>query len=152
MSEDLIVWQTGIVKGFKLTFFNEPLYGNILGYYNNKQVEVCIREKRKKVSPETHGFYRGVILPICLQSEMFGGWKINEIHDYFASKYLADIKEKILNGNTIIIKTTLSTGGISQALMNQFIENVRQELEENQISTPDPIKNGNQKNLADNKS
>ena len=137
---DLIIWQAGTVKGFSLKMYNEKLYDNILGYYSGKEVEVCIRERKKKVSPSTHGYYRGVILPVCLSAELFGGWKIDEIHDYFASKYLAEIKEKLIGDRTVIIKTTLSTGEISQKRMNEFIENVRQELTENGIETPNPEK------------
>jgi len=140
MSDDLVIWQSGFVKGFKLKAFDDHLFSNILGFYENKQVEFCIKEKMKKVSGATHGYYRGVLLPVAAENELFGGWTITEIHDYFAEKYLSDVKEKIMGQDVIIVKRILSTRDISQKTMNHFIQQVRQELEENNIHTPEPIK------------
>src|SRR3990167_8574980 len=92
--QDIIIYQPAIVKNFKLMFLNDSLFKNILGFYEGKQVEVLVREKKKKVSKATHAYYRGVLLPACMNSEVFGGWKIEEIHAYFASKHLKDIQEK----------------------------------------------------------
>ncbi len=140
MSNSLQIWQSGFIKGFKLCAYDQTLYNDVLGHYEGKQIEFCIREKNKKPSHSTHGFYRGVILPICQQSEMFKGWNIDEIHKYFVSRYLKDVVEREINGNSVIIVITLSTGGVSQKRMNQFINDVRRELAENGIVTPEPTK------------
>lgn len=140
MSEDITIWQQGIVKGFSLKPYDEKLYGNILGYFEGEMVEFCIRKKKKKPSKETHSYYRGVIIPVCMQSEKFRGWKKDEIHKYFVSQHLKDVVEKEINGHHVFIVTTMSTSDVSQRTMNKFIEDVRNELAQEGIVTPDPVK------------
>lgn len=140
MSNDIVIWQQGSVKGFKLNPYNESLFSSILGFYEGEQIEFCIRKKKKKVSSATHAFYRGILLPLCLSSNLFGGWRIDDMHDYFADKFLGDIKTKQLDGRNIIIRTVQSTADLSQEQMNQFINDVRQFMEEHEIKTPEPIK------------
>ncbi len=144
---DIVVWLTGFVKNFNLVPYDEKLYANILGYYNNSQIEFCIRRKKKNTSAATHRYYRGVILPIAKQSNMFGGTTIDNIHKYFVRKHLQDVVELQVNGMPVIIVTDLSTSEISQKRMNEFIEAVRQELLENNIETPDAIKEPSQNAL-----
>src|SRR3972149_4596934 len=140
MSNDIQIWQQVYVKGFKLNFYDESLHANMLGFYEGQQIEFCIRRKKKKVSSNTHGYYRGVLLPVCLNSNIFGGWRIDDIHDFFADKFLGDIKTKQFEGRNIIIRSVRSTADLSQEEMNQFINEVRQFLEEHEIKTPEPIK------------
>lgn len=140
MSTEIVMWQQGFVRGFKLNSYNESLFANILGMYEGEQIEFCIRKKKKKVTSATHGYYRGILLPFCLSSNLFGGWRIDEIHDYFADKFLGDIKTKEFEGKNVIIRTVQSTGELDQKQMNQFINDVRQFMSEHDISTPEPLK------------
>lgn len=140
MSEDIIVWQQGFVKGFKLGPYDTELYSSVLGYYEGKQVEFCIREVIKKPSKEAHGYYRGIILPTAKNSETFRGWRIDDIHKYFTSKYLKNIIERQMGDHTVMIVTTQSTGDINAKTMNQFINDVIQELSELGIPVKEAIK------------
>jgi hypothetical protein len=140
MSESIEIFEQGFVKNFKFVPYDPKLEANILGMLEGEQCERLIRVVKKKPSAETHGFYRGVILPLCQKTEMFRGWSLKEIHKYFASKHLRDVVEKTIGDTSVIIVTTLSTGECGQKRMNRFIQDVRQELSENNITTPDPVK------------
>ena len=142
MSEDIEVRQIGFIKGFKLVPYDQNLYNNILGYYNNKQVELTIRERRKKISTNTHGYYRGVLIPTVLSTEAFGGWDRHKVHKFFAHMFLKDIETIEVRGKIYIIETILSTAKLSQKEMNLFIDKVREYLLiEHQITILDPVKN-----------
>lgn len=140
MSEDVLIWQPGFVKGLSFVPYDKSLYSNILGFYSERQVECMFRSMRKKISAETHRYYRGVLLPCAQNSEMFRGQHLDKIHKYFAQIFLQDIEEMEVNGTTILVITTISTKDADQSRMNQFINDVRQFLAENNIITPDPIK------------
>lgn len=137
---DIKINLPGFVKNFNYKPYDEKMYYSILGFYNNKEVNLCITERKKNPSSNTHGYYRGIILPICQQTELFRGWRLDEIHKYFASKYLKDVVEKEINGMNVIIVTTLSSGEVSQKTMNKFIDEVVKELNENGIVVPEAIK------------
>ncbi len=141
MSEDIEILQSGFVKGFVLIPYDKTLYGNVMGLYEGRQVEFVIRHKRKKVTSNTHGYYRGILLPyLTKHTEQFRGWKTTEVHKYFVSQHLKDIIERQMGEVTVLIMTTLSTGEISQSRMNIFIDDIRQECSEKGISTPDPVR------------
>lgn len=137
---DIEIWIAGTVKGFKFIPYDSKLEANVLGFYNSSEVEYCMRRRRTKPSDVTHGYYRGVLLPVAANCELFGGWSLAEIHEHFRNLFLQDVVEKQMNGNTIILRKILSTGEISQKRMNKFIEDVRQWLAENGVETMDPLK------------
>ena len=141
MSEDIVLWQHGFVKGFKLKPYNEQLYANILGFYNEQEVEFCIRKKKNNATLESHAYYRGVILPICTQSEIFGGWSLDKIHRYFAGLFLKDVETFEIKGQVEFQERILSTSSISKKKMGEFITEVRIWLFQNGIETPEPSKN-----------
>lgn len=140
MSSDLIIWQNGFVKDNKLVSYNEQLAMDVLSFYNNQQVEYCIRKKKKKASPATHGYYRGVIIPLCSKAEIFGGWAVIDIHKFFANMFLKDVETKQIRGKVYIIETILSTSDISLERMIGFIAEVRSWLMQEGIDTPEPQK------------
>lgn len=142
MSEtDLNIWQTGVVRAFKLVPYNPDLHANVLGFYNDKEVEYLIREKKKKPTLETHAYYRGIIIPVCMQSEVFGGWKRDKIHRYFAGLFLKDVETFEVGGDVHFQEHILSTSSISKKEMGVFIDEVRRYLlEKHNIVTPDPVK------------
>lgn len=140
MTNDLVIWQNGFVKDNILVSYNEKLHGQVLTFYNDEQVEYCIRKKKKKVSAAAHGYYRGVIIPLCSKAEIFGGWDVIEIHKFFANMFLKDVETKQIRGKVYIIETILSTSDISLQRMIDFISSVRHWLLQEDIDTPEPQK------------
>jgi len=139
MNNDMKIWHDAFVKeDGTITFYNKSLYRSIISSMKGKQIKACFKEVNKKPSTETHGYYRGVLIPLAASTEMFRGWKKDEIHKYFASEFLKDVIEKKIGFTTVLIVTTLSTADTSQKRMNEFISDVRQFLEENGITTPEP--------------
>ncbi len=141
MNDEITIWEQGFVKDNKFVAYDKGLEENILSMNEGRQVERMIRRIQKKPSQFTHGYYRGVILKIAQQSEKFRGWKLIEIHKFFASLFLKDVITRKMGDTEVIIVTTLSTSETSQKRMNQFIEEVRQWLIIEKISTPEPVKN-----------
>ena len=128
----------GFVKGFELKPYNEKLHNNVIGQYEGKQVEYCIREKKKKVSTSHHAYYRGVLLPSCMNAEVFGGWEKEEIHQYFANEFLKDVKTKEIKNGACIITKILSTSELTSKQMNEFTEKVIRWMEQENINVPKP--------------
>lgn len=137
---DIEIWQHGFAKSGKLVSYNPILHENVLTHYEGKEVEYCIRLKRNKPTLESHGYYRGIVLPCALQSEIFGGWTLDRVHNFFANLFLKDIKTEEVGGKTYIVEKTRSTAGISRKRMTEFIDQVRNWLAEYNIITPDPQK------------
>lgn len=115
----------GLIKNGKKIYYNNELYGKQIQSLEGKEFEEEIREKLKKPSQGTHGYYRGGIISTCLVSEKFGGWNEDEIHDLFCNLFLKTTIEKVFGdtGRTEITKV-LSTSDLNQAEMNEFIERV----------------------------
>lgn len=135
------IWLKGFAVDGKLKPYDAKMHANLFDYYNNSQVEYCIRKERKKPSTNTHGYYRGVLIPFLLTQETFGGWNAIDLHKLFASLFLRDIQEKQIKDKVFLIEVTHSTSEISQAEMNRFITEVRNWLAvEHQIETPEPEK------------
>ncbi len=142
MSREMIIWQAGYISGFKLTPYDKTLYSNVLGLYEGKQVEFCIREIVKKASPQTYGYYHGILIPyLCSNVESFRGWLEKDIHNHFRKLFLQEVKELKFGDTIIIVVEPGSTRGASQKRMNLFIDNIKQWLFEQQITgIPEPIK------------
>ncbi len=135
------IWQPGFVKEQVLKPLDVKMHYNILEYHDNSQVEYCIRAIRKKPSINTHGYYRGVLIPFLLKTELFGGWNEIRLHRLFAVTFLKDIKEESIKGKVFLVEYVLSTGEITQKRMNDFITELREWLlTEHQIETPEPQK------------
>ncbi len=140
MDNEIEIYEQGFVKGFRFIPYDKQLESNILGYHEGHQVERLIRRVTKKPSKASHGYYRGVLLPIAEQWEDFRGWLRSDIHGHFKNLFLKEVKEMQMGTATIIIVDIANTDDISQKKMNQFIDNVRQFLSERGIQTPDPVK------------
>lgn len=146
-----------IVNG-KYVFYNPALHQKSLEMLEGKEFVLVLKEKFKKTSLDTHGYYRGGIILECMKYEMFGGWNEDEIHDFFAGMFLTYKKIKTLklpDGKISAkeITNTISTGSLSQKEMNVFIESVIHWLA-NQgivIHTPEEYYLGKYKTITDEK-
>ncbi len=150
MDSDLEIWQYGVIRQNVLKPYNTALHSNVMQHYNDQEVEYCIRKKKQSPTQESHNYYRGIILGVCEQAEIFGGWKRDKIHRFFASMFLKDVEVKEIKGKTYMVESILSTGAISKKRMVQFIEEVRAWLDMQGIITPEPQKqqpNANKKNI-----
>lgn len=137
---DLEIWQHGFVKGSTLTPYNPTLHSHVLQHYSGQEVEYCIRKKRSKPTLESHAYYRGVILPVCIQSEIFGGWTLDRVHKFFANLFLKDVTTEEVKGQIYTNVDVRSTSNISKKRMGEFIDAVRSWLADYDIITPDPVK------------
>lgn len=79
-----------------------------------------------------------MILPICVQSEIFGGHRKDAIHDMFAELFLKDVNTMEVAGEVHMVTKIHSTSVISKKAMAEFIDNVRNWLSEHGIFTPEP--------------
>lgn len=135
---DIQIWQHGFVKDGVLKPYNQSLQKQVLDFYNNQQVEFCIRKQKQKATLKSHAYYRGVILPICAQSEIFGGYSKDKIHELFASLFLKDVKTMEVAGKIHMVTHILSTSVLSRKAMADFIDHVRNWLSDHGIFTPEP--------------
>ena len=114
----------GQINNGELQLFNLGLWGNQIRELEGKEIYVEVRERPKNVTTDQHAYYRGAILPECLQYETFGGWEKQEVHEFFVDMFLSYTKVKIMNGIAKEIKVVPSTADISRKEMAEFIEKV----------------------------
>lgn len=81
---------TGIIKNGKPIWDLPDLYQQQMWELEGKQFTMTIKETHKKVTMSQHNFYRGIILPVCYESEFFRSYdNKDQIHDeYFAPRFL----------------------------------------------------------------
>ncbi len=115
----------GQIRDGKKIYYRPELYEKQIEQLEGKKFEERIKEKSEKPSKETSGFYRGAIINSCMESSIYEGWTKDEIHAYFASKFLSQIIEKQLpDGHRIEFVKVTSTSDLNQLEMNEFIVKV----------------------------
>lgn len=108
--------------------FNDPnLYNAQLKEFEGQEVEVIVRKRIRKTTLDQHAYYRGGILPVCYQQEMFAHYdKPDDIHDdYFADKFLSYKKIITLpNGHKREKTVNVSMSDLSMEETASFIQKV----------------------------
>ena len=139
MSKKSEIRHIGVVKEGHKIYYNNDLYKKHILLLEGKEFDEVLKEKRVSVSTDTHGYYRAGVLKTALESEKFGGWDEDELHAFFANMFLKTTFTKVVSGREYHVPKILSTGDLSQAEMNQFIEKVVYWLaqEEIEILSPD---------------
>lgn len=120
MDTDLEIWMDGFVKNNIIVPYNPKLHEQVLQHYDNKQVEYCIRIKKRKPSKEMHAFVRKVLYPISQSAEVFGGWTLNRIISFYKKEHfgndkqsLADVNYEQMHSYIDYIVNMLATHGIT---------------------------------------
>lgn len=116
----------GRVKNRKLHFDIPELYNRAVESLEGKEFCLTIKKKHKAVSQNKHAYYRGGILNVCYQSEMFSHLdNKDQIHElYFAPKFLAYKKLLEINGAKKEVTAVRSLADLSDDEMGEFIEKV----------------------------
>lgn len=111
-----------------LTYYNKPLLDLEIRNLEGLEFDLILKEKKKRVSLDTHGYYRGGVIREALKYKLFTGWTEDSMHDFFSSIFLKRTKIHALHRDHGIeqqpVTTIKSTSDLSQVEMNQFIENV----------------------------
>lgn len=124
MSKALVKHYGRVVEGER-KYYTEELLRRNLESLEGQEFEETIKLRHKKVSRDTHGYYRGGILPTCHESEWFSSVDTQDtIHEFFADLFLSFHKEVKVGGQVLTIKKVLSTSEINQKEMNEFIDKV----------------------------
>lgn len=118
----------GRIRNGKLVLKDLELYRANLEKLEGKQIYITINEETENTTLDQQKYLRGIIYGTALQSETFGGWSKQEIHDYYCDKFLSKIVSKEINGEMHEFKITKSTSGISKKKMSEFIELVKNDL------------------------
>lgn len=143
MATTLVLKHYGIIKNGERLYYNKQLHAANIKSLEGQEFEEVIKLKTKKVSSDFHAFYRGGIIKECLQYEMFGGWTKEEVHDFFAKKYLSyEVDEKIIDeqGNTKLhrVSKIRSTSDLNSKEMSEYCEKVIRWLAYHSIIIKDP--------------
>ena len=115
-----------IEKGKKI-YNNPSLYSAQLNQLEGQEFEEIIRKRSRKTTLSQHAYYRGIILPICHQNEMFSHYdKPDDIHeDYFGEKFLSYTKIITMPDGSKREKTAIkSTADMPDDETSKFIEKV----------------------------
>ncbi len=114
----------GKVSNGILAHYNHPLFQQVVASLEGKEFDLVLKEKYKKVSLDTHGYYRAGIVKECMNYEIFGGYSEDEIHAFFSNLFLKYSKTMIINDAQYQVTRIQSTAELSQSEMNEFVEKV----------------------------
>lgn len=115
----------GIVRNGKKVYYNTDLYLRQIQSLEGKEFEETIKEKHKKPSKSTHGYYRGGIIASLLTTEEFAGWEAEEVNDFFLNMFSKRIIEKYApSGHKTEIVHIDTTGDMNQKEMATFIDKI----------------------------
>lgn len=129
----------GRIKNGVKHYYKPIEYQNLINSLENKEFEETISERFVQTTTDQHAFYRGAIIKTCLETELFGGWTDDEIHDYFRGLYLSrTLLFTFPNGKREEIKVLESTASISKKKMAQFIDSVINWLAQQNIYIQSP--------------
>jgi hypothetical protein len=116
----------GVIKNRKLVLHEPELYNKVVESLEGKEFCLTIKKRHKPISPNKHAYYRGGILGVLYQTEMFHHLdNKDQIHDlYFAPKFLPYVKPVVINGKTKEMVGIRSLADLSDSEMGEFIERV----------------------------
>ena len=115
-------------------------YKEQLDSLNGKEVNLMLQEPKVKTTDDQYAYYRAAIVRNACKkgSEMFGGWKEEEIHSFFCQEFLTDTKILLLDDDAMEVKITSSTSKIGKKKMSDFIQQVIVWCAEQEIVVPTP--------------
>lgn len=93
----------GFIKDGKLSPGLKQLMVTAIGIMEGKNVVIDITEQKGKGSPQTHGYYRGYILPTFHDLFKEGGnnWNIKRTHDLLKSMFMQKEEVDVSTGEAI---------------------------------------------------
>jgi hypothetical protein len=136
-----IIKHFGYVKEGRKHYYNPALYTDQIRSLEGKEFVEEIKERHNKATVNQYNYYRGAILPICHQSEMFSSFNTkDDIHEnYFAPMFLSYTVLVEVKGKPAYEQVKVrSLANLSMAEMKEFIQRVVAECETNGISVPPP--------------
>lgn len=128
----------GTVINDEVIMYNEDLLKQQFAGYEGKEFYLEVREKPKNVTQDQHGYYRGAIVPTCLEFESFGGWDEKMVHDFFVDEFLSYKKIMTYKGVPKEVKIIPSHSSLNRKEMSEFIDKVLQWLAQEGIYVMTP--------------
>jgi len=135
-----------IIRGFvdnnsNLVFYHKELFEaqkrKIL--QKDKEFEMILRPKEDEVSESQHGYYRaGICRWLVKNTEEFGGWLEEEVHQFFADMFLGVTRIFLHKEEHHEKRIVLSTGSLNKEEMSEFVMRVLAWLAGHGITPPDP--------------
>lgn len=118
----------GKAQGGQLKYNNDNFFRACLNMLEGKEVEFLIRERIDPVTEDQMGYYRAGVIREASNSEQFGGWSEEDIHQYYQHKYLTTTVHRIKNGVTIEYPLIESTASLGKKRMAEYITRVIADL------------------------
>lgn len=140
---------SGIVHNGKIRLDDFNDLKHVLSLFEGQAVEINIAKQTLKKTDNQYAYYWGVIIrKHMMDTEQFGGWTVNEIHNYLGSKIrlkTVEIKLPRHEGSEqyyVSHNIIQSTKAYSKAQFAEYIKEVLLFLVwEHGIEIPDLIKN-----------
>jgi len=126
--EDTINFYGTVING-KLMHYKPNLFHKHLMSLDGKEFQLRVVQREEPTTVNQHAYYRyGIIKQTCMKTEIFGGWKENEIHDFFVDRFLSVEVIKEIDDEQVIFKKKKSTSNLSKKAFAQFINDVNEFL------------------------
>ncbi len=138
MSNKPILKHYGQVSNGMVKFYQVDLYKANLKELEGQEIEVTIKKRHKQRSDDQAGFYRGGICRVCIQYEMFSHMEVEDVHEFFANKFLSYNKHLQVGQETFLLKKTISTTSLSKEEMKEYIDKCIHWCAEHGIEIKDP--------------
>lgn len=125
----------------KLYMDDMKLYQHVLDTHEGKNIILKIYEHDEDPTQDQYAYYNGVVIPIALSTETFGGWTAKEFDDHYSELFLCTKKLKKIGDNYTEIKNRKSKSTIGKKKYAWFVNSVILDLlDEHKIKIPKPIK------------
>lgn len=119
----------GTIKNCHRSYYKPLLHNEALVALEGQEFEETLRPRFRETTVDQHAYYRaGIVKSCCMESEVFGGWTSEEVHDHFAEKFLSyqKIKEIHTPKGAVLVEITVreSTADLGVKRMKEFIDKV----------------------------
>lgn len=124
MSNKPVLKHFGVIKNGVKKYYQPEIYRANILELEGQEFEEIIKKKHKQRSDDQAGFYRGGICRVCVQYEMFAHMEVEDVHEFFANKFLSYNKHLQVGDETFLLKKTISTTDLSKEEMGLYIDKV----------------------------
>lgn len=107
------------IENSKFKFVNKPMFDKELQGFEGKDVFVTLKEAKSTRSDNQNRYYFGVVLKIISDET---GNDVEDLHEYFKTKYLPVEEKEILNSKVYTYKSTTS---LVKKDFEEYLEKIR---------------------------
>lgn len=127
------------VKGCEIYALDKTRKARILQQFEGQLVDLYVTPHEEPKSQSQLGYLYGVIFKlVCLNTEMFGGWEMDELEDFFVNRFLRENKIVSVQGENYNDVKVRRISKLNKREMTAFIQKIINWLAAHEVTVPEP--------------